>query len=196
MVLMLVEYLHNGRQLLVRGEGIGGPFLGRNEGLRAPFFGDGPPPSTSFLKGSSPERATRSALRTGSRMGGSHPPQIADASLLPQRLCGTCQWLRCWLPVCTQTPALPAYEPRRLRQGLVVSLEFLLKDSIGFRRLFMCALPPAIASVHTPTTLDLGVDLRASPPGTAPVGPGDTSHMGQGMARLRYDEYGTYYTTV
>ena len=196
MVLMLVEYLHNGRQLLVRGEGIGGPFLGRNEGLRAPFFGDGPPPSTSFLKGSSPERATRSALRTGSRMGGSHPPQIADASLLPQRLCGTCQWLRCWLPVCTQTPALPAYEPRRLRQGLAVSLELLLKDSIGFRRLVMCALPPAIASVHTPTTLDLGVDLRASPPGTAPVGPGDTSHMGQGMARLRYDEYGTYYPTV
>ncbi len=134
MVLMLVEYLHSGRQLLVRGEGIGGPFLGRNEGLRAPFLGDGPPTSTSFLKGSSPERATRSALRTGPRMVGSHPPQMADASLLPQRLCGTCQWLRCWLPVCTQTPALPAYEPRRLRQGLAVSLESLLKDSIGFRR--------------------------------------------------------------
>ncbi len=49
MILMLVEYLHSGRQLLVRGEGIGGPFLGRNEGLRAPFFRDGPPTSTSFL---------------------------------------------------------------------------------------------------------------------------------------------------
>jgi hypothetical protein len=58
-----------------------------------------------------------------------------------------------------------------------------LKDSIGFRRLVMRALPPAIASVHTPTTLDLGVDPRASPPGTAPVGPGDPSHMGEGMAR-------------
>jgi hypothetical protein len=123
MVLMLVEYLHSGRQLLVRGEGVGGPFLRRNEGLRAPFFGDGPPTSTSSLKGSSPGRATRSALRTGPRMGGSHPPQMADAPLLPQRFCGTCQWLRCWLSVWTQTPALPAYEHRRLRQGLAVSLE-------------------------------------------------------------------------
>jgi hypothetical protein len=128
MVLMLVEYLHSGRQLLVRGEGVGGPFLRRHEGLRAPFLGDGPPTSTSFLKGSSPERATRSTLRTGPRMGGSHPPQLADASLLPQRLCGTCQWLRCWLSVCTQTPALPVYEPRRLRQGLAVSLELLLRE--------------------------------------------------------------------
>jgi hypothetical protein len=86
MVPLIIMSLHSESQLLLQGAGVGGPFLGQSEGLRAPFFGDGPPTSTSFLEGSSTERARRSALRVGLRVEDSHQPQRSDASLLPQSL--------------------------------------------------------------------------------------------------------------
>ena len=101
-----------------------------------------------------------------------------------------------------RTPALPAYELRRLRQGLAVSLdspqgEHLLEyGCTGWRHAHTpgapgrsrprqesqgpAALPPAVAPVHTLAALDLSVDPRAPPPGAAPVSPGDTLHVGQG----------------
>ena len=203
MVSMIIVYLHSGRQLLLRGEGAGGHFFGQNEGSCAPVFGNSPPTSTSFLEGSSTKRTRPSAPRAGPQVGDSHQPQISDDSMFPQRLCGTCQWLRCWLLVCIRTPALPAYELRRLRQGLAVSLDILLKEStcwntgaqvgdtptppappgaadLGRRARGPAALPPAVAPVHTLAALDLSVDPRAPPPGAAPVSPGDTLHVGQG----------------
>jgi hypothetical protein len=86
MVPLIILPSHSESQLLLQGAGVGGPFLGQSEGLRAPFFGDGPPTSTSFLEGSSTERARRSALRVGLRVEDSHQPQRSDASILPQRL--------------------------------------------------------------------------------------------------------------
>ena len=249
MVPLIIVYLCSGRQLLLRGEGAGEHFFGQNEVPCAPVFEDSPPTSTSFLEGSSTKRARRSAPRAGPREGDSHQPQISDDPMLPQRLWGTCQWLRCWLLACTKTPPLPAYELLRLRQGLAVSLALLLKESIGFplpvmgdlpvrptpelrkpvrlwsvgggrhaprvivpfrpplaHQLCSCwsrgeqvgdaptlpgaadlgrgawgpaAFPPAVAPVHTLAALDLSVNLRAPPPGAAPVGPGDTPHVGQ-----------------
>jgi hypothetical protein len=128
MVPVIIVYLHGRRQLLLREERIGGHFFGQNEGLCVPFFWDGPPTSPSFPESSSTERVRRSAPRAGLRAGDSHQPQMLDASILPQRLYGTCQWWRCWLLVCAQTLALPADKLRRLYQGLTVSLKLLLTD--------------------------------------------------------------------
>jgi hypothetical protein len=140
MVPLIIVYLHSRRQLLLRGERIGGHFFGKNEGLCAPFFGDGPPTSTSFLESSSTERVRRSAPRAGLRVGDSHQPQMLDASILPQRLNDTCQRWRCWLSVSIQTPVLPADKLRRLCQGLAVSLEILLTDRSGHPLLVNSAL--------------------------------------------------------
>jgi hypothetical protein len=140
MVYMIIVYLHNGRQRLLRGEGTGEHFLGQNECSCAPVFGDSPPTSTFFLTGASTKRTRRSSPRAGPRVGASHQPQMSDDPMLPQRLRGTCQRWRCWRSVCTRTPALPACELRGLRQGLAVSLA-LLKESIGFPLLVMGDLP-------------------------------------------------------
>jgi hypothetical protein len=140
MVPLIIMYLHSRRQLLLRGERIGGHFFGKNEGLCASFFGDGPPTSTSFLESSSTERVRRSAPRAGLRVGDSHQPQMSDVPLLPQRLNGTYQWWRCWLSASTQTPVLPADKLRRLCQGLAVSLEILLTDRAGHPLLVHSAL--------------------------------------------------------
>jgi hypothetical protein len=176
MVPLIIVYFHSRRQLLLRRERIGGHFFGQKEGLCAPFFGDGPPTSTSFLKSSSTERVRRSAPRAGLRAGDSHQPQISDASRLPQRLYGTCQWWHCWLSVFTQTTVLPADKLQRLCQGLAASLDLLLKDCPGYTLLVRSALStrptlvgrpvallPAVVLVHTPLVLDLNVALRASP---------------------------------
>jgi len=131
MVPLIIEYLRSRRQLLLRGERISGHFFGKNEGLWAPSLWDGPPTSTSFLESSSTEKVRRSAPRAGLQVGDSHQPQMSDASILPQRLNGTCQWWRRWLSVSPQTPVLPADKLRRLCQGLGVSLELLLTDRSG-----------------------------------------------------------------
>jgi hypothetical protein len=86
MVPLIIMSPHSERQLLLQGEGVGGHFFGQSEGLSAPFFWDGPPTSTSFLEGSSTERARRSALGVGLRVADSHQPQRSDASILLQRL--------------------------------------------------------------------------------------------------------------
>jgi hypothetical protein len=140
MVPLIIVYLHSRRQLLLRGGRIGGHFFGKNKGLCAPSFRDGPPTSTSFLESSSTEKVRRSASRAGLRVGDSHQPQMSDASILPQRLYGTCQWWRCWLSVTTQTPVLPADKLRRPCQGLAVSLELLLTDRPGHPLLVNSAL--------------------------------------------------------
>lgn len=128
---LIIEHLHSRRQLLLRGERISGHFFGKNKGLCAPFFGDGPPTSTSFLESSSTERVRHSVPRAGLQVEDPHQPQMSDASILPQRLNGTCQWWRCWLSISTQTPVLPADKRRRLYQGLAVSLVLLLTDRSG-----------------------------------------------------------------
>jgi hypothetical protein len=132
MVPLIIVYFHSRMQFLLRRERIGGHFFGQKEGLCAPFFGDAPPTSTSFLKSSSTERVRRSTPRAGLRAGDPHQPQISDASRLPQRLYGTCQWWHCWLSVFTQTTVLPADKLQRLCQGLAASLDLLLKDCPGY----------------------------------------------------------------
>ena len=197
MVLMLVEYLHSGRQLLVRGEGVGGPFLGRNEGLRAPFFGDGPPTSTSFLKGSSPERATRSALRTGSRMGGSHlrwqtPPYFHRDYAVRASGCAAGSRSVHRLRLCQHTN--PGDYAKVWRCPWI--------SSCARRAASTCSVIGGGDSMSAPASLPSPVSgshgspmeqkrarfahySRASPTGKV-------SHP----AILRYDEYGTYYPTV
>jgi hypothetical protein len=164
MVPLIIVYFRSRRQLLLRGERIGGHFVGRNEGLCAPFFWNSPPTSASFLKSSSTERVRRSTLRAGRRVVDFHQPQISDAPILPQRLYGTYQWWHCWLPVSTQTPVLPADKLQRLCQSLALSLELLLTDRPGYTLVGRpAALTPAVALVHTLIVIDLKVSLRASP---------------------------------
>jgi hypothetical protein len=141
MVPLIIVYLPSGTQLLLRGKGGGEHVFGPREGLRAPFFWASPPTSSSVLEGSSTASARRSAPRAGPRGRASHQPLRSDASLLPQRFDGTCQWWRIWLLGCTQTPALPADKLRRRGQGLAVSLALLRKESLGYPLLVMRALP-------------------------------------------------------
>ena len=174
MVPLIIVYLHSGRQLLLRGVGEGGHFLGPSAGLRAPFFWASPSTSTSVLEGSSTASARRSALRAGPRGGDSHQPPMSDASLLPQRLGGTCQWWRSGLLVRTQTLVLPADKLQSLCQGLIVpfrpplapagdaSASLVLPGAAHLRR-GPAALPPAVAPVHALAVLALSVAPRASP---------------------------------
>ena len=83
---LIIVCLSSGNHYEWLREGARRPAWWQQPELRAPFFGDGPPTSTSFLEGSSTERARRSALRVGLRVEDSHQPQRSDASILPQRL--------------------------------------------------------------------------------------------------------------
>jgi hypothetical protein len=121
MVPLIIVYLHRESQLLVRGAGVGGRVCEPSTGRRAPFVGAGPPPRPAVC-----ESARRSAPSTGPRVGDSPQLQLANASRLPQRFCGTCLRWRGGLVACPPTPARPAYPRRRLCQGRVVSLTLLL----------------------------------------------------------------------
>jgi hypothetical protein len=151
MVPLIIVYFRSRRQLLLRGERIGGHFFGQNGGLCAPFFWDSPPTSTSFLKSSSTERVRRSTSRAGLRVGDSHKPQISDASILPQRLYGTYRWWHCWLSVSAQTPVLPADTFQRTCHDLAVSLDLLLTDRPDDMLLIRSALPArSTRELHKP----------------------------------------------
>src|SRR5262245_28791663 len=109
MVPLIIVYLHSGRQLLLRGAGTGGHFLGPSAGLRAPFCWASPSTSPSVLGGSSTASPRRSALRARPRGGECSP--ASDVGCLPPSTA-----MRRYVPVVAQRalgPHIDAGSARR-----------------------------------------------------------------------------------